>query len=302
VLCAANSPLDHVVSLSDPSTISKSLGPNIRAPDGVRHYLRGLSTNDPRALWDPYRGTRRQAEWDDHGEAYSAASEGPDLLIGVNLDEGIFRVSFYFVNPDGHVGVKRNRDYLIELKDASLGAGAYAAPALAIARVRDFYGGVYHQFIVRGDSKMCLIVRRNYSLNAICSGVFIDKLAGPEHPRDRRARAMMGGVKYAAPEAAFFDETPLLNAAVRAWASTDNAIMMPGFGAASQRLTRVQAIRAASQESSGEPFAARWRWFTGLWTDGDRNQWNTTMQQAWASMLRLNPQAAKALGMEVPAN
>jgi hypothetical protein len=163
------------------------------------------STN-PRTLQDLFHGGRTQSSDDDHGEGYPDTIDGPNLYQTVDLPVGSYVFSVYLCNDDAHAGGwNRFRDYAVELAStpelaAQIGrigwyeknhiqpAGAFSTsrPA-AISRCEYFNGGVYKRFFVhvapagvryRGLNMGCitLCIRRNYSLNAICEGLFIDRL------------------------------------------------------------------------------------------------------------------------------
>ena len=123
-------------------------------------WLHELRWEDPRVLYDPIVGYRRQGNWVDNGQAYPLTHEGPDLWIAADVPAGMHRVSLYFFNKDGHKAKNRWRDYLLELRTGGdldpapkrrMPEGAEdATRVLATARVKDFWGGVYHRFAVRG--------------------------------------------------------------------------------------------------------------------------------------------------------
>ncbi len=100
-------------------TAKPAIGPHRNAHDALRSWVTWVKTDNPKSLYDPITGYRRQAEWDDHGESRSEAVEGPDVWVTLKVPEGIHRVSLYFMNKDGHGGLNRDRDYLIEVKPSS---------------------------------------------------------------------------------------------------------------------------------------------------------------------------------------
>lgn len=123
--------------------------------------------------------------------------EGPNVWASVKVPSGVHRLSFYFFNKDGHHGSNRLRDYLLELKPpCQTVEEAEKSPALARARVRDFWGGVYKQFIVTGPGQFWLKVGRNNSFNTILYGVFADKISGPETVYEFRRDVWLGDVRY----------------------------------------------------------------------------------------------------------
>lgn len=201
ILCAARSPLDHDIQAEFPYSAKVKMGPHHDKDDGVRNYCSVVQADSPKALYDPIPGYRRQAEWDDHGEVYNRAYEGPDLWIAVNVPEGVQRLSFYFVNKDGHTEDNSQRDFTLELKPWQEDLEtADAQPTLARTRVENFWGGVYKSFVVRGPSKYWVKLARNYSKNTIISAVLMDKLKGPVNIRDAWPLGWMGGVHYDPPD------------------------------------------------------------------------------------------------------
>ena len=228
VLCAVNSPFDHDFARGlNYQTVIGQIGPQHAGGDSLRYWVQWLKSDDPRVLYDPILGYRRQAEWDDHGEAYPATTEGPDLWVMMQIPAGAHKLSFYFFNKDGHTGENRYRDYLLELRtvnetlpdwpeDPPAGpnhdkefvgrfdafwktwwqkiARAEEQPVLARSRVRDFWDGVYKSFQVQGPGKFWLKVARNGSHNTILSSVMIDKLSGPPDSFEQKPMSWMGGV------------------------------------------------------------------------------------------------------------
>ena len=171
-----------------------SAGPNRNKWDGIRYWIDWNHTNNPNSLelTSPYlhsrvlRGlttwdvSRRQAEWDDHGEVYSIALDGPHLYCTLRIPPGLYALSLYNFNKDGHDGKNRWRDYTISVRPHPSGAPLSAIedfdkrPELARGRIRDFWGGVYKRFLVRGPIVVAIEVRRNHSFNTNLSGVFLD--------------------------------------------------------------------------------------------------------------------------------
>ncbi len=169
---------------------------NMMVDDGIRYWIHWLHTDNPKCLQVPktYGGGRTQAEWDDHGEAYPFDWVGPhlyfDLLVSEDSPEhpGMYLLSLYFMNKDGHQGNNRFRDYLITVKRILVRHPMNEnprgwervfdrLPVLASARVHDFRGGVYKQFLIR-EGAYTIKIDRNGSFNTILSGVFLDKVAG----------------------------------------------------------------------------------------------------------------------------
>ena len=101
VLCAEASPFNHVISFAQDYGVEGMIGPHHGPHDALRLWGSWPITDNPKSLYTPVCGFRRQADWDDHGEAYSASFEGPDIWVALTLPEGFYRVSLYFFNKDG---------------------------------------------------------------------------------------------------------------------------------------------------------------------------------------------------------
>ncbi len=78
-LCAARSPFDHNIQEVSPFDVQGHIGPHHLVGDSLRRWVSWVETDNPKSLYDPIPGYRRQAEWDDHGETYDPAKEGPDV-------------------------------------------------------------------------------------------------------------------------------------------------------------------------------------------------------------------------------
>jgi hypothetical protein len=124
--------------------------------------------------------TRRQAEWDDHGEAYPMSKDGPSLYCTLKVPAGLYYLSLYNFNKDGHSGNNRLRDYRLSVRLHSPGPPLYdiggfqKQPELARARMTDFGNGAYTRFLLRGPTEITFQVNRNHSFNTILAGVFLD--------------------------------------------------------------------------------------------------------------------------------
>ncbi|MDR2171266.1 MAG: hypothetical protein LBP59_14070, partial [Planctomycetaceae bacterium] len=172
IMCAAASPLDREVLMSkDNYRVEPFIGPNATPDDCIRRWCHWIKTDNPRSLWDPVNGYRRQAEWDDHGEAYTWSKDGPDIWYLLEIrHKGMFRLGMYFFNKDGHDGANRMRDYQIEIYPSPVRFEGepssypvwqkYSRMAEQItrnqkplikSRVHDFWGGVYKQFLLKGE-------------------------------------------------------------------------------------------------------------------------------------------------------
>ncbi|MDR2641707.1 MAG: hypothetical protein LBC74_02815, partial [Planctomycetaceae bacterium] len=199
IMCGAAAPFDHVFFRTYfVKSVYSFIGPNSKSDDTIRRWVHWLQTDNPKTMYSPIDGYRRQSEWDDHGEAYPVSLDGPDIWYHLYADlDGMFNISMYFFNKDGHDGNNRLRDYIIEVyhtpekwgdpdnpqlvnhRFAKLGEQLTRnTKPLIRTRVRDFWGGVHKTFTVRGVGNYMVKIDRNYSFNTIVSSVTIDRIAG----------------------------------------------------------------------------------------------------------------------------
>jgi len=319
VLFAADAPLDHDV-ISDPDyRIKIAMGPHHPPGDSIRRWNSRIQTDNPKSLYDPIPGYRRESQADDHGEALiepgnAFSYQGPDVWALVTVPDGLHQVSMYGFNENGHGGNERCRDYVVDmLPYQDNGDAMQAAAPLAHARIQNFWGGVYQSFLVRGPSRYVLRVGKNNSLNTLLTALFIDRIGGMNTRRD--CNAWMGGVHYAPPDPdapippdphlldkllASNGKLPLviggptpqnqkiIAAARILWDALDVAQTNPA-ALPSQLRCRLAAYRAIVGARASEALQAKWRWALHLWTPTDRKQFTDTMQQAHESLLTLNP-------------
>jgi hypothetical protein len=286
MLCAAMAPAsDQELSLLWNCRIQGQMGPNHKSGDSLRHWIRAVQTDDPRALYDPAIGIRRQAEWDDHGEEYPVVTEGPDIHVDVHIPGGTHRISLYFVNDDRKSGRTRFRDYVVELRPTGGGAAAsWDGPPLAKTRVQEFYGGAYKTFLAVGPAEYVVRIARNGSFNTICSGIFIDGWPTTESPPGL-TYPYMGDVKYGPPIGTEARPPALPRPGVvivRPHPPRDRYANMDR----SQQVTDYRAVLAIDPAS---PLCALLRWDLHLWSLDDRRQFSTKMLQAWSRIQQLNP-------------
>jgi len=215
--CAICSPKNYEWG-AGPEKVEKCafIGPNCTQGDSLRYWVHWLYTTNPNTLempptylhsrvlkgfttWDLYR---RQAEWDDHGEAYPMSKDGPSLYCTLKVPSGLYYLSLYNFNKDGHTGNNRYRDYRLSVRlyapegkprdtsgftgrpsirihtpeEGNSGdiSGFAGQSELARGRMRDFWPGAYKWFLVRGPIAVAFEVRRNHSFNTNLAGVFLD--------------------------------------------------------------------------------------------------------------------------------
>ena len=193
--CAICSPQNYIWGAGpEPVDYFARIGPNCDKGDGLRYWVHWLHTKNVNTLEMPptychsrvVKGymtadfTRRQAEWDDHGEGYPMSKDGPGLFCTIKVPVGLYYLSLYNFNKDGHDRKNRLRDYRLSVRLHAPGqplseiAGFEKQPELARARMTDFWNGAYKRFLVRGPTEITIHVSRNHSFNTILAGVLLD--------------------------------------------------------------------------------------------------------------------------------
>jgi len=172
------------------------LGPNHNPKDKIRYWVTQPYTTNPRSLELPptyldsrvrkklttWSLNRRQSEADDHGEVYLPSQEGPNVHCNLTVPPGLYTLSVYDFNKDSHNTYENNRrrDYRVSVrplrKTLPLKDTDYfdQQPELAHSRIRDFWGGVWKRFLVRGPVVLSVQVNRNHSFNTILGAVMLD--------------------------------------------------------------------------------------------------------------------------------
>ena len=172
---------------------ASQIGSNAAAGDSLRYWVHWLYTTNPRVLELPptyldsriKKGlttpdiNRREAEIDDHGEDYPQTMDGPSIYQTVTVPNGLFYLSLYDFNKDGHDWYNRWRDYRVSIRAHSARSLSDISdfddqPEMAHGRIRDFWGGVWKRFLVRGPVTLTIKVDRNNLKNTILPAVMLD--------------------------------------------------------------------------------------------------------------------------------
>jgi Two component regulator propeller len=309
LLCCGNFPGDStVVAQNYGEDIYGMVGPHHSIDEGMRVWYEALDTDSPKSLYIPQFGYRRQTNWDDHGEAYPITFQGPDIWVKVNLlDPGIYRLSLYFVNQDGHSGSDRNRDYQVGIYAVQNSIAPYLQIPLLISRafarnhealtwvssamrtlpltqqrVVNFWNPVYVRFAVSGPGEYMVHIDRNYSLNTELAGVFVDNADAPRTPFDDQAMVSFGGVNYQPPKVPqqYIQQNP---AFFSAWSDAQNAFGPAGIGLRDQ--AQVLAYRYAFDHRALATLQENWRWELDVWTAQDRQEFDNTMNKSFLAFL-----------------
>jgi len=207
VLCANWAPKSDLWGAGWDVMYDARMGLNHGSGDSMRSWIQWLATKDNRCLemsptylhsrvlrkdttWDV---NRRESEWNDNGGAYPMTMDGPHMYCSLSIPAGLFYLSLYDMNKDGHEGNNRFRDYQVSIRphpgrtsldehhgNTTVMRSFYdivefdQKQELAHARIQDFWGGVYKRFLVRGPTKLTVQINRNDSFNTMLSGVMLD--------------------------------------------------------------------------------------------------------------------------------
>ncbi|MDR1054226.1 MAG: hypothetical protein LBL39_08620 [Planctomycetaceae bacterium] len=325
ILCAVTAPFDHPIYFTTVYySVHEFIGPHHpEEGDTIRRWVHWIKTDNPKTLYDPWYGYRRQAEWCDHGEAYSWSMDGPDLWYILRIREpGIYRVGMYFFNKDGHSGNNRMRDYMIEIYPApkewklqewpqyqSKDWHIYSElaesqvrkfPPLAKSRVRDFWGGVHKQFIVRGQNHYFVKIDRNYCFNTMLSSVSVDRLEGKPTSVEKYGIPILREVPYEAPPLPQAYSSGKGRQIGLFWKTLDQKYGMEK-GMAVQRHLRLFAYRAAQEfgqdDTEIKALADSIKWRLNLWDEKQRMEWKNIMKYAHEIFLQRHPEQRKAIEM-----
>ena len=183
-----------------------------------------------RALDNPQWGYRTSASWDDHGEVYEW---GPDLYIRLRMPPGVWRVSYHFLdwNYSNSYNPRNYRLAFLDPKGTEICTARVLPPQHGV--------GVYKVFRVQGGRDVVLRVRKDFSLNAIIAGIFVDPLL-PEHGPSAQITEVIGPAGKR------------LAAATKKWRIAANSVV--GFDRETAALQQYRNVLVASV---GRDIAAR---------------------------------------------
>jgi hypothetical protein len=315
VMCGAVAPLNHPIYFSDLTyTVNDFIGPNRRQNDVARRWVHWLKTDNPRTLWNPFNGYRRQSEWDDHGEAYPLSKDGPDLWYLLEIKhKGVFRVGMYFFNKDGHGGNNRLRDYMIEFyptshkwakfddwKKLSIDAETKVSQIkpLEKSRVKDFWGGVHKQFVVTGPNNYFVKIDRNYSFNTIISAVTLDRLVGKPLNEERYGIPCLAEIPYNAPPVPESFSTAEGRQLALVWNALDNVYAKQN-GVERERKARIAVYQAAAALSGTSDeilqMSDSLKWQLNQWDERQRKEYQETMKRGFEELLEVTPSLRQSI-------
>ena len=268
-----------------------SIGPHNKAGStNPGQYVAHDTTDSRRALYSPSLGHRVEAESNDFSnnrDTYPPDWEGPDLWVDVKVPAGVHCLSLYFVNNDEQSGTENAYN---KLRDYDLQVLAWndsrdviqKSQPLARARVTDFAGGVYKEFIVAGPARFVVRVGRDRSFCTKLQGVFIDRLLPEGVAENRKELPGFDSIDFG-PDT---DDKPASNAdAILTSASTLWDLLDKSFDKRAltglQLPLRIAAYRAAVADKAPETILTGWRWQMGVWTQEDRDAFDKAMADAF---------------------
>src|SRR6202453_861961 len=266
-------------------------GPHLKGGGIPQAHVENETVDDMRMLYVPTLGHREEAEFNDLSCGnYPPAWEGPDLWVDATVPAGIHCISLYFCNNDTHTGngtslVYENmfRDYDVQLLPWADDKDVVQKSApMARARVTDYYGGVYKQFIVAGPARYVVRVGRNHSFGAKLQGIFIDRLSGDVVDK-RKQLPGFDTVSYGPTvlkDRSAIDSDPVLSAAAGLWDALDQSFDKRAITGLQFPL-RIAAYRAAVAGNAPAGLLDTWRRQTGIWTKEDRDAFDKAMADAY---------------------
>jgi hypothetical protein len=276
---------DEDYALAPGYDASVEMGPNhdSTTPEPVS-FRNGDSSDELYTLYSPELGHRRDAEandWSYDKNLYPESYNGPDLWVRVTVPDGVHCLSLYFHNYDAHLGGgNKYRDYDLKLvADDPDPAKVQSAAPLARARVNDFWGGVYKQFLICGPGKFVVKIGRNRSFVTKLQAVFLDRVTGqaPDNPGKLPG---FDTAQYEIPdEPVDYQPSPLTKAADDLWNSLDQSLGMRG-AIPLQIPFHIWCYRAAIAGQAPAQLLERWRWEIGIWNDDDRRKFDAAMKAA----------------------
>ena len=262
-LCGPNKEAASVIVNGEYAT-EEFVGLNARPTEGPCTYIFKEQCNENiGALFFPEMGCRQEAEINDTSFNYPATQDGPDLWVRVAVPQRYSLISLYFHNKDGHSGRNRLRDYTIEVRfteeekaradlftlDAATNAPAdfLTSPVLARARVRDFCGGVYKTFLVRGSGYFYFRIARNQSHVTALAGLMCDRF--PASVRLNSMTRRLFPMNLIDQKNALMDDNVAVQGATKLMTAASRAGYNQG-GAAAQRVARCFAYRAIAASTN----------------------------------------------------
>lgn len=286
--------------------------------DTLRSWVHWVTANENRnVLYCPTDAVRTEAEWDDHGEAYPAAFDGPDIWLRIKIPDGLHSLDLYFFNPNGRENRSTaRRDYVIEIKKRELAfegvsgcelstksqqmeyerfvAGLYGLPVLARARVSQFSGsGVYKTFLLNGKGTYWVKIARNNSFNTIVNGVFISKMRAPaDIDRKMLEWGLSSAFYYVCPLPPDVDPAGMDAQSLQfyeKWNTFVSPLLSDRTSADRFHTALLRQYRHLSATDAAPSLRSRLKWELRLVNPQDRQQFDKTMAKSWQTKQDTEP-------------
>ena len=259
--------------------IDQQASPHMLQSGDMRYYVAWDHSTLRRTLYDPDMGQRVEGEWNDDGQDYSRFFQGPDMWLAVTIPEGLYRLSFYFHNKDGEHGFNMVRDFAVQVFPRGLPPAIawQTGKPLAQNRVKQFWGGMYTTFLLKGPGVYPVRLARNGSLNMAVQGMFLDPVAGP---KSDNGYAHLDGLTLSdyRPPSVKPDSAVSASAAYHLWQLLDQRHSYSEKDIAMQWPDRIMAYRYAQAHHFPQTLLTRWRWKLCVWLPTDRRAFDAIMQ------------------------
>lgn len=274
---------DQFFGTSGYARIQQEASPHMLQSGDMRYYVARYHSQSRRTLYDPDMGQRVEGEWNDDGQDYPRFFQGPDMWLAVTIPKGLYRLSLYFHNKDGESGFNMVRDYVVQVFARGLPpALAWQTDRpLAQSRIKQFWGGMYTTFLLKGPGIFPVRLARNGSLNMAVAGMFLDPLNAPAN---NNGYTNTNGL----PPSTYRPPTPVLNATVARSAANVLWHLLNQRNAYSkadiyrQWPDRIMAYRYAQAHGYPPVLLAQWRWKLCIWLPPDRQAFDDMMLETQA--------------------
>jgi hypothetical protein len=259
--------------------IDREASPHQLRPGDMRYYVARYHSQSQRTLYDPDLVQRVEGEWNDDGQEYARFFQGPDMWLAVRIPNGLYRLAFYFHNKDGEHGFNMVRDYTVQVygHDESPAEAWQSERPLAQQRVKQFWGGLYTTFLLKGPGTYQARLARNGSLNMAVAGMFLDHIAGKNSDAGYTNLDGLPLSSYRPPDCKLSSGI-LASVAYRLWELLNQQRSYSAADVSMQWPDRVMAYRFAQAHGFPPALLARWRWKLNVWMPQDRQAFDHAIQ------------------------
>ena len=257
------------------SRIDQEASPHMLQSGDMRYYVAWYHSQSRRTLYDPDMGQRVEGEWNDDGQDYARFYQGPDMWLAVTIPEGLYRLAFYFHNKDGESGFNMVRDYIVQVFAQGLPPAVawQSDKPLAQGRIKQFWGGMYTTFLLKGPGIFPVRLARNGSLNMAVAGMFLNRIAGPKY---NIGYTNLDGLPLSSyrPPITPLNSAITTSAAYTLWHLLNKPTAYSKQDVYAQWPDRIMAYRYAQAHGFPSALLARWRWRLCIWLAVDRQDFD----------------------------